>query len=65
MDKADIEQIAPATLRAELERSREDLAAGRLTLLSASLTAIQRRASLRMEHQQIARVEGQTLPEPG
>lgn len=65
MDKADINRTAPTTLRAELERSREDLAAGRLAPLHAALTAIQRRAFLRMEHQQVARAEGRTLPEPG
>jgi hypothetical protein len=63
------DSIAPPTmppnLRADLDRSQEDLAAGRLHDLTPVLTAIHQRASARHERrrQKLAQSESQRLAE--
>jgi len=41
-------EVAPASLRAELDRSRDDLAAGRIRPVEPVLTAIRARAARRI-----------------
>jgi hypothetical protein len=66
MDRVpDAIQAAPRSLRDELDRSRDDLAAGRVRPLSAILTAIHGRATRQIERRELARqAEGQRLAEP-
>ena len=56
----------PQILRSELERSRDDLAAGRITPLRAVLAKIEQRALQRIERQQqAAQAQARESTEPG
>ncbi len=56
---------APKKLVAELDRSRDNVAAGRMVRLGPVLTAIHARASRRIEQREKARLSGEeTLAEP-
>ncbi len=57
---------APKKLVSELDRSRDDLAAGRLTPIGAVLAAIHARATQRIERRRKARQAGEEkVTEPG
>lgn len=60
------DRLAPQDLRSELERSRDDLVAGRIRPLRAVLTAMHGRASGRLERQVLAvQEQDRGLAEPG
>jgi hypothetical protein len=63
MEKSDSsKRPAPQELHAELERSREDLAAGRCMPLASVLTAIHTRATQRLERRRRANEAGEQRP---
>jgi hypothetical protein len=57
---------APKKLVSELDRSRDDLAEGRVSAIGPVLTSIHARATRRIERRHKARqAEGEKLAEPG
>ena len=62
----DTTRLTPLELRAELDRSRDDLTANRVVPLGSVLAAMYERASCRIEnHEQAEATEGQGLTELG
>jgi hypothetical protein len=62
---SDTPRPAPKKLLAELDRSRDDVAAGRVVPVGPVLTAIHARASRRIERREKARLSGEEkLAEP-